>query len=294
MSPRQVLRCLLPALLLVMAGCARQTPRPAAGDVPGAAASEDLSLSQDERYSRKHDSAPEDAALQRIAELEEPVPKTEPRARYGNGPVYEVRGKTYHVLDSAAGYHARGLASWYGAKFHGHLTSSLEPYDMYKFTAAHKTLPLPTYARVTNLDNGRSVVVRINDRGPFHGDRLIDLSYAAAVRLGIWKQGTGRVEVDAIVPGEEELPPPPVVSADLDAPRLYLQAGAFADIGNARQLVDRLRGLGLGPVEIVPATVDGKRWQRVWLGPFDTMAAANRANRSLLDHGLSTSHVVTH
>ena len=132
----------------------------------------------------------------------EPVPKVEPRARYGNRSPYTVLGRSYHVMKSAQGYVQRGVASWYGEKFHGRATSSLEPYDMYAFSAAHKTLPLPTYARVTNLRNGRSVVVRVNDRGPFHEDRLIDLSYAAAVKLGMHDHGVAKVEVRALTPGE--------------------------------------------------------------------------------------------
>ena len=126
------------------------------------------------------------------------VPRPEARSRYGNGPLYEVFGQRYQVLDSSYGYVEQGVASWYGKKFHGRLTSSREPYDMYAMTAAHKSLPLPTYVEVRNLSNGRSVVVRVNDRGPFVKNRLIDLSYAAAQKLGIVRDGTGMVEVRAI------------------------------------------------------------------------------------------------
>ena len=109
------------------------------------------------------------------------VPRPEPRSKYGNGPVYEVLGKRYTVMPSAHGYRERGVASWYGKKFHGNLTSSRETYDMYAMTAAHKTLPLPTYVRVRNLRNDKSIVVRVNDRGPFVHNRIIDLSYSAAL-----------------------------------------------------------------------------------------------------------------
>lgn len=146
------------------------------------------------------DSAPDhevDASL-----IPEPEVVAEPRSRYGNRSTYSVLGKKYHVLDNAKGYVEEGLASYYGKKFHGRRTSNMEVYDMYAFTAAHKSLPLPSFARVTNLDNGESVVVRVNDRGPFHKGRIIDLSYAAAVRLGITRAGTGRVEVRALLPGE--------------------------------------------------------------------------------------------
>jgi len=137
-----------------------------------------------------------------VANLPEPVPHAEPLSRYGNRSPYVVLGKTYTVLPTANGYVERGIASWYGTKFDGRATSNFEPYDLYQFTAAHRTLPLPSYARVTNLDNGRSVIVRINDRGPFHEGRLIDLSYAAAVKLGVNVHGTAPVEVRGIDPGE--------------------------------------------------------------------------------------------
>src|SRR5210317_2435873 len=126
------------------------------------------------------------------------VPRPEPRSKYGNGPVYEVLGKRYTVMPSADGYRERGVASWYGKKFHGNLTSNRETYDMYAMTAAHKTLPLPTYVRVRNLRNDRSIVVRVNDRGPFVHNRIIDLSYAAAIKLDMIKDGTSLVEVTAI------------------------------------------------------------------------------------------------
>ena len=138
--------------------------------------------------------------------IPEPEVVDEPRSAVGNRPTYTVLGKRYRVLDDAGGYVEEGLASYYGQKFHGRRTSNMEVYDMYAFTAAHKTLPLPSFARVTNLDNGRSVVVRVNDRGPFHEGRVVDLSYAAAVKLDIVQKGTGRVEVRALTPGEEAAP----------------------------------------------------------------------------------------
>src|SRR5690606_34417765 len=150
--------------------------------------------------------------------IPEPEVVAEPRSRYGNRSPYKVLGKSYRVLDTAEGYRGTGLASYYGNKFHGRRTSNLEVYDMYAFTAAHKSLPLPSFARVTNLDNGRSVVVRVNDRGPFHEGRVVDLSYAAAVKLDIHRQGTGRVEVRGLAPGEAApvqlaAAPPPAVTA---------------------------------------------------------------------------------
>ncbi|SDL76044.1 rare lipoprotein A [Modicisalibacter muralis] len=150
------------------------------------------------RYAMESDAYPEQPPD--VSNVPDAVPRVEPLARSGNRPVYEVWGETYHVLSDATGYVDQGKASWYGKKFHGYATASGEIYDMYEMTAAHRSLPLPTYARVTNLDNGRSVIVKVNDRGPFHGDRLIDLSYAAAARLDILRGGTGRVRVEAIDP----------------------------------------------------------------------------------------------
>lgn len=135
-----------------------------------------------------------------IARIPDAVPRVEPLARSGNPESYVVFGRRYFTQKSSRGHVERGTASWYGRPFHGRRTSSGEVYDMYTMSAAHKTLPLPTYARVTNLENGRSVVVRINDRGPFHEDRIIDLSYVAAVKLGMRRQGTARVKVKAIQP----------------------------------------------------------------------------------------------
>jgi rare lipoprotein A len=147
------------------------------------------------------DSAPD--GLPDVDAIPEPEVRNEPRSLYGNRSPYVVLGKTYTVLDDPANYEEVGLASFYGNKFHGRRTSDMEVYDMYAFTAAHKTLPLPSYARVTNLANGRSVIVRVNDRGPFHDGRIIDLSYAAAVKLGVDRAGTARVEVRGLAPGHD-------------------------------------------------------------------------------------------
>lgn len=135
--------------------------------------------------------------------IAEPLVTSEPRSAVGNRSPYSVLGKKYEVMQRVDGYVERGTASYYGNKFHGRRTSNQEVYDMYAFTAAHKTLPLPSFARVTNLDNGKSVVVRVNDRGPFHEGRIIDLSYAAAVKLGITQRGTGRVEVRALTGNDD-------------------------------------------------------------------------------------------
>jgi rare lipoprotein A len=197
------------ALGLLLAACAGHRPKRDTAPARGASASAsrgsrepaETARPQSERYRQNDDDGPAAPSID-VGTIAEPVPKVEPRSRYGNKQSYSVLGRTYHVLDEVGGYDETGIASWYGNKFHGYMTSSFEPYDMYKFTAAHKTLPLPSYARVTNLDNGKSVVVRINDRGPFHEGRIIDLSYAAAVRIGVWPKGTARVEVRAIDPAQ--------------------------------------------------------------------------------------------
>jgi rare lipoprotein A len=136
-----------------------------------------------------------------LASIPDAVPRSEPLHKYANRP-YEVLGKKYVPLASVQPFTQRGVASWYGKKFHGQKTSSGETYDMYKMTAAHPTLPIPSYARVTNLSNGRSVVVRVNDRGPFHNNRIIDLSYAAAYKLGYIGAGSTQVQIDAVVPAQ--------------------------------------------------------------------------------------------
>ncbi|WOH37554.1 septal ring lytic transglycosylase RlpA family protein [Thalassotalea fonticola] len=166
------------------------------------------------RYSQTHDSIP--TRLPTELELKEPVPKVVAPSRGGNKN-YQVFGKPYSVLKTAEGYKATGTASWYGKKFHGHLTSNGEIYDMYAFSAAHKALPLPTYVQVTNLANNKSVIVRVNDRGPFHQDRLIDLSYSAAYKLGMLNKGTAKVSIEAITQSNLAKFTKPVFSNDIIA-----------------------------------------------------------------------------
>lgn len=184
--------------VLLLAGCAsgggtrHDSPSSGGGSVTAATSS------STGRYSMAKDAYPD--LPPDVSNVPDAVPRVEPRAPSGNRESYEVWGKTYHVLADPSGYRNQGVASWYGEKFHGYTTASGEIYDMYKMTAAHRSLPLPTYARVSNVDNGRSVIVKVNDRGPFHSDREIDLSYAAAARLDILGNGTGRVRVEAIDP----------------------------------------------------------------------------------------------
>jgi peptidoglycan lytic transglycosylase len=197
------------------------------------------------------------------------VPRAEPRSAHGNPPFYDVLGQRYYVLATADGYLERGVASWYGPAFHGGNTSSGEPYDMYAMTAAHKTLPLPCYARVTNLRNGRSVVVRINDRGPFVANRLIDLSYSAAARLDMLREGTTLVEVRALSPG---VPDELTRTSAQPPPALYVQAGAFADPQNAQRLLARLQAAGLERAFIALPLASGAHLYRVRLGPVGSVA----------------------
>lgn len=191
-----------------------------------------------------------------VACIPEPLVTNEPRSAVGNRSPYEVLGKRYVVMDNPGDYIERGTASYYGSKFHGRLTSNKEVYDMYAFTAAHKTLPLPSFALVTNTDTGQSVVVRVNDRGPFHDGRVIDLSYAAAVKLGITDKGTGNVEVRGLTEAD---------NGNLLAKRRNGQVPLHAAVATARpaghvsqidDLVQRLPSPSVPPRAVATGTRD--------------------------------------
>lgn len=215
-----------------------------------------------------------------LSGISEPVPRSEPASRYGNRSPYTVLGKTYRVMPDAKGYVERGTASWYGQKFHGRHTSSREIYDMCSFSAAHKTLPLPSFVRVTNLDNGRSAVVRVNDRGPFHAGRIIDLSYAAAVKLGVDRTGTANVEVRALTGGpasaadQAPLAPAlaPVAAAVAAGVPQLVQVGAYGEREKARQIADQLQAAGLRDVEVDGVRVGLNMLWRVRIGPVPAEA----------------------
>ena len=211
-----------------------------------------------------------------VMEVSESEPKWEPRAKLGNHSPYEVFGKTYHVLSTAEGYDETGIASWYGTKFHGRKTSTGEIYDVYKITAAHKSLPLPTWVKVTNLENKRTLVVRVNDRGPFKEGRIIDLSYAAAVRLGVFPKGTAQVRVEAIA---LEKPPAPANGKLAENGKYFVQAGAFEERSNAARLEQRLKAQDLGGISTEPSLADNLF--RVLLGPFATRSEAESARLAL-------------
>ena len=238
-----------------------------------------------------------------MSHVPDAVPLQESLSRYGNPAVYEVFGTHYRVMQSSRGYIARGLASWYGTKFHGRRTSSGEPYDMYAMTAAHKHLPLPTYVRVRNLENGRSTVVRVNDRGPFHDDRLIDLSYAAASKLGVLRKGTALVEIQAIDPatdGQAKQRPPsprhaPTARTNLATapaePNVFLQAGAFSDHANAVRLRNRLEKSLAREVRVY-SPHDGSGLHRVRIGPLATREHADSVASQLHHMGVAGTRVV--
>jgi rare lipoprotein A len=269
------------SLALALVACAANPPKqapPAAASKPKSAhpaptrspyapAQEDVSkrdgMVGDLYKPNEPDTVPSD--IPDVDRIPEPTPRSEPKSRYGNRS-YSVLGKRYHVLESAEGYDEVGIASFYGNKFHGRRTSNLEVYDMYAMTAAHKTLPLPSYARVTNLDNGKSIVVRINDRGPFHAGRIIDLSYAAAVKLGDRDKGTARVEEKGLAgPGDDASEHDGVLASATPADANALPAGVRVATGKPTlasqpnvdtamdKLVDALPIAGAQAAERVPA-----------------------------------------
>lgn len=273
------------SLLIFLAGCSTPPAKPARSyrTPPRVVKTEAPATATTPAPAEERDGPPATEEIPPDLELlPDMVPEYEPSSRYGNPKTYEVFGKTYTIMPSAEGYRETGLASWYGKKFHGRRTSSGEPYDMFKLTAAHKTLPIPCYARVTNLKNGKSVIVRINDRGPFHAGRIIDLSYAAATKIGS-AGGVAMVEVEAITPGKK-LPPPPAPETITPPPPGnfgFLQVAAFSDPINAVSLREELIAKGLGPIEIRIATLDGLAVHRVLIGPFTTRAELEASRKKL-------------
>jgi peptidoglycan lytic transglycosylase len=227
------------------------------------------------------------------SQIRDAVPRAEPRSRSGNPSSYTVLGRTYHVMGTSRGYHERGAASWYGTKFHGQRTSSGETYNMYAMTAAHKTLPLPTYVRVTNLQNGREVIVKVNDRGPFHDNRVIDLSYAAATKLGITGNGTGLVEVEAL-DSNNGRPRPTRNNIALSGKNtiLYLQVGAFRDRNNAERMAQRLRGSIDNSIRIQTAASYTQTLYRVQVGPMHDIEQADAASMRLAQLGIRDMHLI--
>lgn len=294
----QVPKHWLPGLitLVLVSGCA-STPAP--------------ETDHSSRYTIKQDRGP--SGDYDISGLTDAVPRYEEPRRAGNKSPYTVWGKSYRVIDSNDGYVARGTASWYGEKFHGHKTSNGETFDMYAMSAAHKSLRIPGYARVTNLDNGRSVIVRVNDRGPFHGDRLIDLSYAAAKKLDYHARGTARVEVAAItvrpdgamfLAGEPFEPtgkvqaPVQVAAEPASAPAasgqaLFVQLGAFSSRDPAEALLARARKATETPARLREVSTGSGRFHRVQVGPFPNEDEARYARNLLESRGFGQPIVLT-
>ncbi len=266
---RVSIACLAGALVLLLASCSSTTPV-GTGDYP----------------------PPEPRDISGITDA---VPRAEPYSRYGNPESYVVFGKRYYTLPDSDGYMEQGIASWYGSKFHGRRTSSGETYDLYKMTAAHKSLPLPTYARVTNLRNGRSIIVKVNDRGPFHNNRIIDLSYVAAARLGILEYGTGLVEVEAINPSAPQpaattrVAGKPLISEDA---AMYLQVGAFSQRENADRLRSRLQTANVGSIQIIEGSGGAGPLYRVRVGPLASIDEADRIANTLVSQGISDTRVI--
>ena len=260
------------------------------------------------------DDGPETSPPVDIAGIPDAVPKLEPRSTSGNKP-YSVFGVTYTPLSETSGYRERGITSWYGKKFHGRRTSSGEPYDMYAMTAAHKTLPLPSYVRVRNMQNNRTVVVRVNDRGPFLHNRLIDLSYAAAAKLDILGTGTGVVEVETVSPDEpstqvvktyplqiiapalaaEKIPDSP---APATSPKQYLQVGAFSQHDHAVSLRNRLERDALRPIFVQSSQTAGNNGTdaapiyRVRIGPLANVEEGDRLTERAAQLGGPAARIV--
>jgi len=271
-------------LLVLLAGCASspsvQQPSPNAG-----------------RYQLAQDRAP--TRVLDPSEISEVVPTAVTRTMAGNRSPYEVLGKRYTVMSTEEGYFERGVASWYGEKFHGHKTSNGEIFDMYKVSAAHKSLPIPSFLRVTNLDNNRSIIVRVNDRGPFHGDRIIDLSYAAAVKLGYADRGTARVELEAVVvntdePRETRQPPQLARVGSGKLADQYLQVGAYSQRGSAQEVAEQLRRLTRQPVKIEEViSSQGQRLHRVRIGPLNDLAEVDSLKARVASANLGTPYTVS-
>lgn len=244
-----------------------------------------------------------------IEQTPDAIPRIEEKSKGGNPSSYEVFGKTYHVLSSSEGFVQKGIASWYGTKFHGNKTSNGETYDMYAMTAAHKTLPLPSYLEVTNLTTGKKIVVRVNDRGPFHAGRIVDLSYAAAAKLGTLKTGTSVVEIRVIntrkTPLETLAKPPNTLSSSKEntfsylsektrtqLPKkdpIYIQAGAFSVLSNASKFKNTLKAERVGFVSLKVEPKKDTLLYLVHIGPFFELKEAELMRLKLKEKGYNTT-----
>jgi rare lipoprotein A len=273
------------------------------------------------------DSAPS-APPKNLSNIPDAVPKYEPKSRGGNPVSYQVFGKTYFVKPNSLGYKEQGTASWYGTKFHGRKTSNGETYDMYAMTAAHKSLPIPTYLKVKNIANNKEIIVRVNDRGPFHGNRIVDLSYAAAAKLDMLGKGTAVVQLEAIntrgqstkinsnlpspktfkatnISSIKPLPlkkikninartktvsPAPPSEPTTKIANIYLQAGAFKDQKNAQNLTLNLQQKGIPLNQVNVRQINGSAIYRVHIGPYSSLAQAESMRAKLLKAGIKSPH----
>lgn len=230
------------------------------------------------------DAAPDKPlSAEELAQLQDAVPVDEPLSKYGNVSPYRVLGSTYTVMAKSKSFKQVGTASWYGKKFHGQRTSSGERFDMFKMTAAHKNLPIPCYARVTNKENGKSVIVKVNDRGPFHGNRVMDVSWAAAAKLDMLDQGTAKISIEVVTP---EAAKSDTVIVQNDVPAMpsalfFVQVGAFGTVDNALNMQSQLSSIVDLPIEISDVT-EPKPVHKVQIGPFVDEASAEKARNYLL------------
>ena len=213
--------------------------------------------------------------------------RSDVKAKPGNRTPYTVFGKSYDILPDSIAYLEIGIASWYGKKFHGRLTSNGEVYDMYRLSAAHEALPLPTIVSVTNLDNGKKTILRVNDRGPFHDDRLIDLSYKAALELGFADKGTAPVVVEAI--DRENYPELHLTQVPKHS--YYLQVGAFSRIQGAQLLMQQIQALMVKNVEVVQVRIlqselESGILHKVWIGPISTDEEKEKISELVVDANL--------
>jgi rare lipoprotein A len=244
-----------------------------------------------QRYWQAHDGAPTENID--VSKIPDAVPKVEPRSKYGNPASYVALGRRYFVMNSAEGYHEKGIASWYGTKFHGQRTSCGEPYDLKGMTAAHRTLPLPTYVQVTNLTNHRQVIVKVNDRGPFAENRIMDLSYVAAKKLGVTARGTALVEVRAIDPRNPQAVINKPLAPELHGkPLLYLQIGAFSQQVNAVKTASLVKTWTASPVVVKAGQRNGIAIYRVQIGPLPSVDNSDALYDRLKAAGLGQPIVV--
>lgn len=277
---------LLAAVAIVVAGCSSSPTKTGSS---GSAGSE-----QSSRYKIKHDRGP-DGYID-MSHIPDAIPRYEVRTMAGNKNPYTVLGKTYYLIQDESAYKERGKASWYGTKFHGERTSNGEVYDMYAMTAAHKTLPIPSYVRVTNANNGKSVVVRVNDRGPFHDGRVVDLSYAAAQRIGILGAGTGVVDVEIVLPDDSTPVPRKLEAAGKNLggalpPNTHLQIGAFGNQAAAKQFAADVGRKLTYPV-IISKVTKPKTLYRVRVGPIKNAQQLQHARDQISSLKIPSGHVV--